>query len=202
MTEAIGEMISQCFYEGRLESRGPEPFPIILGCLQAPITWWSTSSKPKRYERRVEKSFSNPVEVTHIHELFKNLKFAEDGGGLPHDLNQILVIAPYTAQVLELQRRLRGVIDSFNNVRVEINSIDAVQGRESDLVIFSPVRSNSDNRVGFLNSDKRINVALSRAKRGLIIVGDHKFLATTESPFEQVIKYMDVNSNFCCLEEL
>ena len=97
MTEAIGEMVSQCFYEGRLESRGPEPFDQIPFVLPAPITWWSTSALNKRHEQHsgqgnTAKSFSNPEEVSQIVNLFKRLKFASDGGNLPPDLNEILKI--------------------------------------------------------------------------------------------------------------
>lgn len=53
-----------------------------------------------------------------------------------------------------------------------IASIDAFQGREKDFMIMSCVRSNKDNRVGFLKDERRLNVALTRARYGLIIIGD------------------------------
>ncbi|WP_346266204.1 AAA domain-containing protein [Acinetobacter nosocomialis] len=55
---------------------------------------------------------------------------------------------------------------------MRIDTIDAYQGQESRLLILNLVRSNMQNKIGFLNSDSRINVALSRAKERLIIVGD------------------------------
>jgi superfamily I DNA and/or RNA helicase len=85
---------------------------------------------------------------------------------------------------------------------IEVNSVDAVQGREADLVILSTVRSNSDRRIGFLDSDKRANVALSRAKRGLVIVGDADFLAIADSPFQSVIGFIRQHPEFAVIEDL
>ena len=112
------------------------------------------------------------------------------------------MIAPYMAQVKELQRRLNSVKNTLEGIRVEIKSIDAVQGSEADLVILSTVRSNSDGRIGFLSADERVNVALSRAQRGLIIVGDHKFLSSSDSPFTKVLKYIRENPDFSQIEEI
>jgi superfamily I DNA and/or RNA helicase len=90
----------------------------------------------------------------------------------------------------------------LEGVQVEINTIDAVQGREADLVIFSTVRSNANLKVGFLDSDKRINVALSRAKKGLILIGDSVFLSSAESPFKEVINFISENPLYASLETL
>ena len=71
---------------------------------------------------------------------------------------------------------------SFNKVviglqDIEIASVDAFQGREKDFIIMSCVRSNENQGIGFLNDPRRLNVALTRARYGIIIVGNPKVLA-------------------------
>lgn len=202
MTEAIGELVSECFYDGLLVSRGPEAMDDILGVLTRPITWWSTSALPKRFEipgGYDGKSFSNPVEARLVRDLLSRLLFARNAGKEPKEL-EILVIAPYSAQVSDISRQIGGLVSQLHGVRIEVNSIDAVQGREADLVIFSTVRSNENSRVGFLDSDKRINVALSRARRGLVIVGDSLFLSNAQSPFKEVLSFIERKPNWARIE--
>lgn len=204
MTEAIGEMVSECFYDSQLVSRGPEPMDEILGVLTRPITWWSTSSLPKHFEMSGGydgKSFSNPAESRAVRDILSRLLFARNAGKVTEPL-EILVIAPYSAQVNDLNRQIGGVATQLQGVRIEVNSIDAVQGREADLVIFSTVRSNENSRVGFLDSDKRINVALSRARKGLIIVGDSMFLSGAQSPFKDVLSFIERRPKWARIETL
>jgi superfamily I DNA and/or RNA helicase len=204
MTEAIGEMVSECFYDGQLVSQGPEAMDEILGVLTRPITWWSTSSLPKHYEMSGGydgKSFSNPAESRAVRDILSRLQFARNAGKVSEPL-EVLVIAPYSAQVNDLNRQIGGIASQLHGVRIEVNSIDAVQGREADLVIFSTVRSNENSRVGFLDSDKRINVALSRARKGLIIVGDSMFLSSAQSPFKGVLSFIERRPKWARIEAL
>ncbi|MFM8261531.1 MAG: AAA domain-containing protein [Pirellula sp.] len=78
---------------------------------------------------------------------------------------QIAVIAPYSAQV----RFLR---DRCSNTSGEIDTVDGFQGREKEVVLISLVRSNTQGEVGFLGDTRRMNVAMTRAKRRLIVIGD------------------------------
>ncbi len=102
---------------------------------------------------------------------------------------QIGVIAPYSAQVRELTRRLP---------EVEVRSIDGFQGREKEVIVISLVRSNPDAQVGFLADTRRMNVALTRARRKLIVIGDsatlssHPFYNRMLGYFEQLGGYRTV----------
>ena len=82
--------------------------------------------------------------------------------------------APYAAQV----RLLRDEFDGGNEL--EIGTVDGFQGREKEVVVISLVRSNSINEIGFLADRRRMNVALTRAKRKLIVIGDSATLGVDE----------------------
>jgi len=90
------------------------------------------------------------------------------------------IITPYAAQreliIKELEKA--ALIDEKGKPLVETNSVDGFQGREKDVIIFSAVRSNDTGTVGFLHDWRRINVMLTRAKRGLIIIGNRETLQT------------------------
>ncbi len=86
--------------------------------------------------------------------------------------SEIAIISPYSAQVRLLRERLASYPD------LEIDSVDGFQGREKEAVIVSLVRSNPDNQIGFLEDVRRMNVALTRARRKLIIIGDSATIST------------------------
>ncbi len=92
------------------------------------------------------------------------------------DPRQIAVIAPYSAQVRLLRDRLKVT-------GLEIASVDGWQGREAEAVVISMVRSNPQGEIGFLGDVRRMNVALTRARRKLIVIGDSATLASL--PFYQ-----------------
>jgi predicted DNA helicase len=94
----------------------------------------------------------------------------------------IAVISPYSAQVKLLRQKL--------NHGIEIDSVDGFQGREKEVVIVSLVRSNPEGDVGFLADTRRMNVALTRARRKLIVIGDSATI--TAHPFyEKMVKYFE-----------
>ena len=88
--------------------------------------------------------------------------------GVPRET--IAVIAPYAAQV----RLLR---ESLAVPELEIDSVDGFQGREKEAVVISLVRSNADGEIGFLADVRRMNVALTRARRKLLVIGDSATLS-------------------------
>ncbi len=86
---------------------------------------------------------------------------------------EIAIITPYAAQV----RRLRELIP---DAAVEIDTVDGFQGREKEAVVISLVRSNPQGELGFLTDTRRMNVALTRARRSLTVFGDSSTLANHE----------------------
>eukprot|EP00927_Polykrikos_kofoidii_P023813 TRINITY_DN21802_c0_g1_i1.p1 TRINITY_DN21802_c0_g1~~TRINITY_DN21802_c0_g1_i1.p1 ORF type:complete len:1095 (+),score=196.52 TRINITY_DN21802_c0_g1_i1:90-3374(+) len=100
-------------------------------------------------------------------------------------LHDIGVVSPYAAQVRALRRavkqRFSEQMSDANLTELEIASVDAFQGREKELIVFSAVRSNSCGKVGFLADWRRLNVALTRARRGLLVVGNSETLANDQT---------------------
>lgn len=103
----------------------------------------------------------------------------------------IAVIAPYAAQVRWLRQ-------NSPDERVEIDTVDGFQGREKEAVIISLVRSNAEGEIGFLSDARRMNVALTRARRKLIVIGDsatvggNEFFAKLLAYFESIGAYHTV----------
>ena len=103
--------------------------------------------------------------------------------------DQIAIIAPYAAQV----RLLRGRLDLAD---LEIDTVDGFQGREKEAVLITMVRSNDDGEIGFLAETRRTNVAMTRARRKLIIVGDSATLGRHDF-YAQMLDYFEKNDAYC-----
>ncbi|MBK7456504.1 MAG: IGHMBP2 family helicase [Anaerolineales bacterium] len=119
----------------------------------------------------------NPLEaelvIKKVHELLECGLAAE----------QIAIISPYSAQVKLLREKLK-------HMDIEIDSVDGFQGREKEAVIVSLVRSNRDGEVGFLADTRRMNVALTRARRKLIVIGDSATI-TSHGFYQRMVEYFE-----------
>ncbi|XP_051194022.1 uncharacterized protein [Lolium perenne] len=98
------------------------------------------------------------------------------------------VISPYTAQVIAMQERIGRKFEKHEFLSVTVKSIDGFQGGEEDIIIISTVRSNKDGKVGFLSDAGRINVALTRAKYCLWILGNGTTLLASNSIWAELVK--------------
>ena len=95
-------------------------------------------------------------------------------------------------------------VAEWPDLDVACNSVDAFQGRQADVCIYSVVRSNTKANLGFLREPPRLNVALSRGKSALVIVGDQWFCRTARgrNPFKRVLEYFDEHEDTCAMETL
>ena len=107
-------------------------------------------------------SRENPAEVSWVLKITEDL--LEAGELTKKDIG---IITPYAGQVRAIRNSMDEKLDD-----VEVRTVDGYQGREKEVIIFSCVRSNPEGNVGFLAEPRRLNVALTRAKRGLIVIGD------------------------------
>lgn len=164
--------------------------------MSKPVLWLDTSKLGQRRESErtsAETSVLNRAEAQLAIRRLEVIDKAIDHGIIsrPQDRRlDVLVIAPYGRQVEELDRQLRPA--RLTHLSVEVLSVDAVQGRDCDLAIFSVTRSNDRAEFGFLGgpSWRRINVALSRARFGLTVIGDAAFCRSTPGALRDVLDYI------------
>jgi hypothetical protein len=203
MLSPIGELVSQCFYDGNLAStRSSDSQHISLRkAFPTPVTWYSTARLPGRREKRTGTTFWNQSEMNAIHRLLTRLQ-AKASQCDEH--LEVAVITGYGEQARRLQRDLRPDLPKWSHLDLHVHPVDSFQGQERDVVIYSVTRSNNRDSLGFLRSERRINVAMSRARDALIIVGDHVFCSRANgghNPFARVLAHI-ATADGCTLEKL
>jgi hypothetical protein len=196
MDPAIARIVSKVFYDGILTteknreaaSSAPPPFEVIAPLPASPVVavefkHVSATGSSARAEHG-QPRWHNPGEVNSVIDVLRHVRARE--GHRP----SLAILSFYTAQVRKLQDRIKAGIGSgqlahlrnFIPVRPSgdwVGTVDSFQGSEADLVILSLVRNNprtGAGAVGFLRDRRRMNVALSRAKSKLILVGSLAFL--------------------------
>ena len=204
MVNAIGDLISSCFYDGSVENAGVASPAWTLGLQPEAVTWYDTHHLADRSERRRkgESSVSNPREVERVRDHLKRIDFLLSNQRLDVDQITVLVLAPYAAQVQALTRAIAKVEFKCEVLHVEVNTVDAAQGREADVLIFSATRSNSDGNIGFVRDFARSNVALSRGRFLLAIFGDGPFFDSAAGPLTDVLQHIRTEPTRCAVEEL
>ncbi|HEV3116161.1 MAG TPA: AAA domain-containing protein [Gemmataceae bacterium] len=186
MHEAIMAFSSLEFYDAELVAassvRGHRlcdlPDARVNAITEQPLHFLDTAGAGFEEHREPDgESLLNPEEARLVCQQVTQLL---DAGIKPGD---IAVIAPYSAQVRLLRQQL-------SVAGLEIDSVDGFQGREKEAVVISLVRSNSEGEIGFLADVRRMNVALTRARRKLIVVGDSATLSN-EPFYQRLIRYFE-----------
>lgn len=173
MNEQIMRFSSNWFYDGRVESAPEVKYRGILD-YDNPITWIDTSESDAK-EEFVGESFGriNKTEAELTLEALKNYFIKIGRQRIADEHIDVGVISPYRAQVQLLRRMVRKA-EFFKPYRgcITVNTVDGFQGQERDIIVISLVRSNDDGQIGFLSDLRRMNVAITRARMKLIIVGN------------------------------
>ncbi|XP_072956858.1 uncharacterized protein [Typha angustifolia] len=130
-------------------------------------------------------SKKNTVEVAVILQILNRLR---EACFRMNNRVSVGIICPYTAQVLAIQEKLGKTYNMNPVVSVKVNSVDGFQGSEEDIIILSTVRSNSNGSIGFLANVQRTNVALTRARYCLWIIGNGATLGKSSSIWEQLVQ--------------
>ncbi|GBB94595.1 hypothetical protein RclHR1_02390001 [Rhizophagus clarus] len=101
--------------------------------------------------------------------------------------DKVGIITPYKRQLIELRAKFKQKVPESYYNKIEFNTVDGFQGREKDIIIFSCVRVGEDKGIGFLKDIRRMNVALTRAKCSLFILGNRAALESN-SQWKELIK--------------
>ncbi|KAL4977385.1 P-loop containing nucleoside triphosphate hydrolase protein [Aspergillus desertorum] len=177
MHPCLSEFPSNMFYEGSLQNgitsfdrlRREVDFPWPI--LDSPMMFWSNLGNEEISASGT--SYLNRTEAANVEKIVTRFFKA---GVQPKDIG---IITPYEGQrsYIVSSMQATGTFKKEHYKEIEVASVDAFQGREKDFIILSCVRSNDHQGIGFLSDPRRLNVALTRAKYGLVILGNPKVLS-------------------------
>lgn len=191
MNDEIMRFSSRWFYGGMLESAPEVKYRSILD-FDTPIEWINTEGMDCNEEfvgenyGRINKSEAE-LSVAQLKAYIQKIgkeRFLEER-------IDVGLISPYKAQVQYLRQLIRR--DNFfkpYRPAITINTVDGFQGQERDVILISLVRANEDGQIGFLNDLRRMNVAMTRARMKLIILGDASTL-TRHAFYEALYRYIE-----------
>lgn len=191
MNEEIVRFSSDWFYGGQVESAPDVKFRSILD-LDVPMEWVSSSelmdgaaSSDLSFREEFVGATFGRINKAEAELTLLMLERYFERIGKTRVLNERLdvgIISPYRAQVQYLRQRLKKheYFKPFRHL-ITVNTVDGFQGQERDIILISLVRSNDEGQIGFLRDLRRMNVAITRARMKLIILGDAATM--TRHPF-------------------
>ncbi|RDA91581.1 hypothetical protein CP533_5975 [Ophiocordyceps camponoti-saundersi (nom. inval.)] len=191
MHPCLSEFPSNMFYEGALQNgvtheqrlRKDVDFPWPVADM--PMMFWSNLGSEEISTSGT--SYLNRTEASNVEKTVTRFFRA---GVKPSEIG---VITPYEGQRSYIVTTMQnsGQYKKEQYKEVEVASVDAFQGREKDFIVLSCVRSNENQGIGFLSDPRRLNVALTRAKYGLVILGNPKVLSKHELWHSLLVHFKD-----------
>lgn len=179
MHEDIMGFSSAFFYNNQLKANAS----VAKWCIvpEEPVVEFIDTSGCGFQEQTHPESLSsfNPDEADLLFRHLENYLQSITTLNLLDECGTVGVISPYKEQVLQLQQLHKdraGVLPE--SAKVAVNTIDSFQGQERDMVYISLVRSNDNGQIGFLKDIRRMNVAMTRARKKLVIIGDSATICT------------------------
>lgn len=184
MNEEIMRFSSDWFYHGQVQAAPEVKYRSVLD-YDTPIEWIDTADMDFKEEfvgesfgriNRAEGELSVATLKSYIEKIGKE-RFLDER-------LDVGLISPYKAQVQFLRQLLRKdpFFKPYRNA-ISVNTVDGFQGQERDIILISLVRANDDGQIGFLRDLRRMNVAMTRARMKLIILGDTNTMS--RHPFYQ-----------------
>lgn len=190
MNESIMRFPSEWFYNNQLES-APEIRQRGILDFDTPMIWIDTSEM-ECHEEFVGESFgriNKPEANLLLQELESYIQKIGENRVLDEQIDFGL-ISPYKAQVQYLRNKIKSS-SFFRRFRplITVNTVDGFQGQERDVIFISLVRANESGQIGFLNDLRRMNVAITRARMKLVILGNAATL-TKHTFYHKLMEYI------------
>ncbi|MNT25663.1 hypothetical protein D3C72_1611920 [compost metagenome] len=181
MNKAIMEFSNQQFYRGKLTAFETVANRKLVKEDENPLLFIDTAGCGFNERTENGRSASNPEEgnllMNYLNDYLQQLTNYDNE--VMDKIRRVGVISPYKAQVSFLTEQLENfeMLASLGK-KISFNTVDGFQGQECDLIAISLVRSNEKNEIGFLADTRRMNVAITRAKKKLLIIGDSATLSS------------------------
>ena len=190
MHEDIMRFSSNWFYDGELEA-APEIRHRGILDWDTPVTWIDTSDMDFK-EEFVGETFGR-INKEEAHLLLKELEayiLRIGGSRILEERIDFGLISPYKAQVQYLRGKIKGsaTLRPYRSL-ITVNTVDGFQGQERDVIFISLVRANEEGQIGFLNDLRRMNVAITRARMKLVILGEAATLGH-HAFYKQLLEYV------------
>ena len=193
MHERIMEFSNQKFYNGQLTAdesiRNRCLGDANINKLFEPVSFIDTAgcSYSEEVEPKLQSFYNKEEAGILLNYLISLLDTLPDDG----TSSSVGIISPYKAQVEYLKLQTENLTSvTGRDVRISVNTIDGFQGQERDIILISMVRSNESGEIGFLSDFRRMNVALTRAKKKLVVIGDSSTLGNN-SFYSDFFTYLD-----------
>ena len=194
--ESIAQIYSKTFYDGEIETK--EFLKREHGLdFSKKVYFYSTSKLSKRFEKQSGTGKINDKNRDVIVNILKEIQKQAKEKNIKKSVG---VITPYLAQRNNIRQNVGYISSEFDMLNINIDSVDAFQGSDRDIIIYDIVRSpeNSKGNIEFVADEKRLNVALSRTKELLFMIGDANFIydapiKNKDNPFKMIIKMLNQN---------
>ena len=177
----LAEFPSREFYEGRLQTGNDDreglerwlqrttfPWPRGPDGLLTPNVFVNCTAE----EDHGGQSKSNEAQATLAKRIVDLISTVPAGAPAHQSRPEIAVLTPYTKQA--------SLVRTLVSSDVKVSTVDGFQGREADFIVYTSVRSNFNNDIGFLDDRRRLNVAWTRAKYARVLIGDKRTLEGSE----------------------
>ncbi|PRP84909.1 hypothetical protein PROFUN_07563 [Planoprotostelium fungivorum] len=181
MHPSIAEFPNRRFYDGKVENGKRQGTDLIGGFpwpSKEPLAFVPITDRDAKSNRMYSKSKVNYGEARVVVRVASNLV---SHGNIT--AKEIGILSPYSGQVEAIRDNLRKY---HLNDSITVNTVDGFQGREKEIILFSTVRNNDKKKthpfkIGFLSDWRRLNVALTRARRGIIVFGNEETLRSNDT---------------------